>query len=159
MTKRSWLPAVVALPGLLAAAMALTSTAAAIVGRNPLWRTAELNLSEAAAVRDLATMVRLIRGGADPDARYRIRPDLLWAHESRLTPFEVALATGTPEVAEIWLRSRGPLEASVWIRAKCGARLDPGASIEPVVDQHRPADLDAGAFDAQRDCAGVLRTW
>ena len=159
MTKRSWLPAVVALPGLLVAAMALASTAAAIAGRSPLWRTAELNLSEAAAVSDLATMVRLIRGGADPDARHRIRPGLLSSHESRLTPFEVALATRRPEVAEIWLRSRGPLGASVWIRAKCGARLEPGGSIEPIVDQHRPADLDASAFDAQRDCAGVVRTW
>ena len=69
-----------------------------------------MNLSEAAALRDQATVVRLIGRGEDPYLRREVRADLLFNERTELTPLEAAIASGRAEVAEIILLRATPPE-------------------------------------------------
>jgi hypothetical protein len=145
LTSRTAASIAVALPAVCAAVAALTACLLALVGENPLWGSTPLNMAEAAALRDRATVLQLIRAGQDPDARYPVRAGMLSARASSLTPLEAAVAADRPEVVEIWLWARGGVDEGVWTRAKCLARAAESDDIERVVDQYRPADLAADA--------------
>ena len=72
--------------GILTAGMLLR----ALVGTHPYWRVEPVNLSEAAALRDQATVVELIRRGENPYQRREVRADLLFNDRAELTAFEAA---------------------------------------------------------------------
>ena len=60
--------------------------------RNPFWSPTTLTLSEATALRDQATVLVLIEGGADPALSYPIRAGLTGERETVLTPMQAAIS-------------------------------------------------------------------
>ena len=148
----------VALPGIAAAVLALAAFVLGLAGLHPLWRAEPLNMSEAAAYRDGARVLELIRAGEDPDARRPVRRGAVFSRDLLLTPLEAAVAAGRAEVVEVWLSARPRLDPRVWIEARCVARFGRTDDIRETVDRHRPADLPAD-FDADRECEGVERRW
>jgi len=155
---RQWALGLVALPGAAAAVLALTAFVLGLAGLHPWWRAESLNMSEAAAYRDAATVLELIRAGEDPDARRPVRRGPVFSRDLMLTPLEASVAAGRAEVVEVWLSARPTLDARVWIEARCVARFGRTDDIAQTVDRHRPADVPAD-FDAERQCEGVERSW
>jgi hypothetical protein len=143
----------VGLPGVLVALWSLVLGAMSLAGVNPYWTEQPVNISEAAALRDAATVVKLIHRGVDPRERYPVRAGALFDRAVAVTPLEAAVAARRPEVAEVILSAR-PLDAAGWTRAACLAGSVPDADIRAVVASHRP---ESAAADV--DCAGYTRPW
>ncbi len=143
---------VVALPAALLGVMTAGMLLRALVGTHPLWRVEPVNLSEAAALRDPATVARLIGRGEDPYLRREVRADLLFNDRAELTPLEAAIASGRAEVLEIILGSAPPPEPDVWNRARCLATLEGDEDLGPVLDRYKPES-------AVLQCAGITRPW
>ena len=152
-----WL-GLVALPGTAAAVLALVAFALGLAGLHPLWRAERVNMSEAAAYRDAATVLELIRAGEDPDARRPVGRGPVFSKDVMVTPLEAAVAAGRAEVVEVWLSAHSSLDARRWIEARCVARFGRTDEIRQTVDRHRPADVPAD-FDPERQCDGVERRW
>jgi hypothetical protein len=134
--------------GLLTAGMLLR----ALFGAHPLWRAEPVNLSDAAALRDSATVVQLIRGGEDPYRRREIRADLLFNDRVELTAFEAAIASGRAEIMEILLWSSSPPAPAEWTRLRCLSKLQETEDIDEVLDRYtsEPVVLQ---------CDQVTRPW
>jgi hypothetical protein len=124
----------------------------ALFGAHPLWRAEPVNLSEAAALRDSATVVQLIRGGEDPYRRREIRADLLFNDRVELTAFEAAIASGRAEIMEILLWSSSPPAPAEWTRLRCLSKLQETEDIDEVLDRYtsEPVVLQ---------CDQVTRPW
>ena len=153
-----WALGLVALPGAAAAVLALTAFVLGLAGLHPLWRVEPLNMSEAAAYRDGARVLELIRAGEDPDARRPVHRGPVFSRDLMLTPLEAAVGAGRAEVVEVWLSAHPSLDARAWIEARCVARFGRTDDIAQTVDRHRPADAPAD-FNADRQCEGVERRW
>jgi hypothetical protein len=132
----------------LAIALAVVLTLAA-AGRHPLWRHDDLNLSEAASVRDEAEVVRLIRRGEDPNSRRDIRPGLLFDHAARLTPLEAAVASERAEMVERLIVNGAQLDAVLWNQLRCLAH---GNEVPLALERHLPPG-------AAMHCENVTRPW
>lgn len=148
-----------ALPQGAAAAPALVLTVWTIVvllrgaaGAHPLWSVEPVNLSEAAALRDQATVVQLIANGEDPYARREVRADLLFNDRTELTPIEAAIAAGRTEIVELILFSAHPPSAGDWTHLRCLSELEGAKDINTVLDRYRPES-------ATLACDGVTRPW
>jgi hypothetical protein len=107
----------------------------ALFDRHPLWPRQQLNLSEAAAVRDAAEIVRLIESSEDPNAARGVRPGLLAQQAVRATPLEAAVAMKDPEIARVLLVNGAVMDAQVWSRLRCSAD---GDEITEYLDRRRP---------------------
>ena len=117
--------------------------------RHPLWQQPELNLSEAAAVRDAAEIVRLIEElSEDPNAVREVRAGLLADQAIRVTPLEAAVAAKDVEIARVLLVNGAAMDADVWNRLRCSAESD---EMTEFLDRRRPSgsvlhcDLPSGA--------------
>jgi ABC-type uncharacterized transport system auxiliary subunit len=141
-----------AFPGVIVALGSLGLGLMTVAGVNPFWSEPVVNISEAAALRDSATVLRLIRRGEDFAAPHSVRAGVLFDRAITLTPVEAAVAARRAEVVEALLSSQR-LEAAAWQRAFCVAAAVPDEDIRAVVNAHRPD----GAADA--DCAGYRRPW
>ena len=125
----------------------------ATVGAHPIWRVEPVNLSEAAALRDQATVVKLIRDGEDPSARREVRADLLFNDRVELTALEAGIASHRSEIVDILMFSmRTPPDATEWNRLRCLADLEGDRDVIEVLNRYRPAS------DAL-SCTGVTRPW
>lgn len=144
--------AVAALPaavlGVLTAGMLLR----ALVGPHPLWRVEPVNLSEAAALRDQATVVQLIRRGDDPYQRREVRADLLFNDRTEMTAFEAAIASGRSEVMDILLFSAARPSAAEWNHLRCLSQLEGAHDIDEMLDRYKPES-------AVLECSGIARPW
>ena len=106
--------------------------------RHPLWQRPELNLSEAAAVRDAAEIVRLIEEHSeDPNAVREVRPGLLADQAIRVTPLEAAVAAKDVEIARVLLVNGATMDAEVWNHLRCSAD---GDEMTEFLDRWRPPD-------------------
>jgi hypothetical protein len=105
-------------PAILWLALALVATVAAIVGYTAA-TSQGLTLSEAAALRDRAELVRLIRAGGDARARSRVRGGIIREREYVLTPLEAATATQRGDVVELLVREGVPLDESSFPTVYC----------------------------------------
>ena len=143
----------VGLPGALVALWSLGLCAMTLAGPNPYWTQQPVNMSEAAALRDAATVVNLIRHGADPREPHPVRAGALFDHAVTMTPLEAAVAARRPEVVDVILSVRPP-DAAGWTGAACLARSVPDEDIRQVVAAHRP---EGAAVDV--DCASYTRPW
>jgi hypothetical protein len=141
-----------ALPAAALGVMTAGMLLRALVGPHPYWHAQPLNLSEAAAVRDPATVARLIRHGEDAYLRRRVRADLLFNDSSELTPIEAAIASGRSDVLEIILSSAPPPDPAEWNRLRCLAALERDEELREALDRFKPAS-------AVVDCTGVTRPW
>jgi hypothetical protein len=110
-----------------------------------LWPRQQLNLSEAAAVRDVGEIVRLIDSSADPDAVRDVRPGLLAEHAVRATPLEAAVAIRDPEIARVLLANGAEMDTEVWSRLRCKAE---GDEMIEFLERRRPlkAIMDCASF-------------
>jgi ankyrin repeat protein len=125
---RTWLAVCAGAPALVLSA----ALATVLIGEPPMWSGGALTVSEAAALRDQAAVVRLVSHGVDPNAPASVRAPILGRLEVRMTPLEAATAAGHVRVLEL-LVSLGAVVhqgnyASLWCLAE--GRDDVRAFIE-----------------------------
>jgi hypothetical protein len=137
-----------ALLGVLTAGMLLR----AAVGTHPFWHAEPLNLSEAAAVRDQATVVQLMRLGEDPFERRDVRADLLFNDLVRLTPLESAIASGRAEIADIILWSSPRPSDEEWNRLRCLVEFRDDDDLREAFDRYKPESVELA-------CSGITQPW
>jgi hypothetical protein len=82
-----------------------------VFGAHPLWHPASLNMSEAAAARDVATVAAMIERGEDPGLKHPIRPPLLDSARGELTPLEAGAIAGRLEVVHLLLTRGAAVDA------------------------------------------------
>jgi hypothetical protein len=104
--------------------------------RHPMWPRVELNLSEAAAVRDAAEIVRLVEASEDPNAAVEVRPGFLAEHAVRVTPLEAAVAVKDIEIARVLLVNGAAMDPDVWNHLRCAAD---GDEMTEFLDRRRPS--------------------
>jgi len=105
LTRRRVLFFAAAAAPMLVAAAQLAEVALASAGRHPLWQLAPLNIAEAAALNDAATVVRLIESGADVNAVYPIRRGVLRGRTMQLTPLAAAREAGETDIEALLLEA------------------------------------------------------
>ena len=152
MVRRLILAVATAAPAALLGIMTAGMLLRAVFGTHPLWRAEPVNLSEAAALRDQATVVQLIRRGEDPYQRREVRADLLFNDRAELTAFEAAIASGRVEVMEAMLWSAARPAPAEWNRLRCLSKLQETDDIDEVLDRYKPES-------AVLECSGVTRPW
>jgi hypothetical protein len=107
----------------------------AALGRSPIWPDQHLNLSEAAAGRDDAEVMRLIGDGEDPNAARPVRAGMLADQPVHVTPLEAAVLARRGIIVERLLASGAAVDETTWNRLRCLAEGTEGAG---VLDRHRP---------------------
>jgi len=138
-----------ALPGCLLAAASLVALTMAAFGEHPMWPHQEINLAEAAGVREEAEVARLIEQGHDPGARYPVRPGLVLERGAMLTPLEAAVVNDDPAISARLLATGVALDGPAWVALRCFAS---SSRVAPILDEHRPAG-------ASLECAGARPPW
>jgi hypothetical protein len=138
----------VSLPGAILAIVTAVMMLMAAGGSHPLWRVEPVNLSEAAALRDRATIVQLIARGEDPYARREVRANLAFNDRFELTPLEAGIATHRAEIVDMILFSARHA-------GRCGG-VDPPA-VPGGARGRQGRQRDARALSAGVGDAGVRR--
>ena len=149
--------AAIAVPGTIVATISLVMVIMAATAGHPMWRTEPMNMSEAAAMRDAATVLRLVRGGENPRQRRHVRAGFLFARSVRLTPIEAAIAAGRSEIVDVLIGAGEAATWPEWVHARCLAARAGDAETERLLDAHRPRRADATASEI--DCTTVVRPW
>mgnify|MGYP002821411294 FL=1 len=102
-------------------------------------KTEPLTLSEAAALRDGATIVRLISQGKDPNAAYRVRAGFLSEQASKMTPLEAAIEARRSEIVQVLIDSGLVIHEAEWNGAWCSAT---DSDVRAVLETVRPVRLE-----------------
>lgn len=113
--------AAVAAP-LALAVVTVVMLAAATAGRHPLWTPQRLNLTEAAAARDVATVAAMLERGEDAAVPQRVRPPLLDGLDRAVTPLEAGVLARRLEVVHVLLAHGTPVDQTTRDRLVCEAR-------------------------------------
>jgi len=140
--------AAIAAPALLLTAARCIALVLAVPGHHPWWPDQQLNLSEAAGMRDLAEVSHRIQQGEDPNAAREIRAGLLFDRPVSLTPIEAAVEAGDSAMLDVLFRSGVELDAATWSRLRCGTDRE---EVARIFDAHRPSG-------AERRCDAVTST-
>ncbi|MGH9346754.1 MAG: hypothetical protein ACRD26_05750 [Vicinamibacterales bacterium] len=98
-------------PLLVPMAAALWVIVGWMAGADPFWRTPELNVAEAASVRDHAEVVRLIETGQDPNRTWPVRPGLIDGEGHEMTPLDAAVAIGRLDLVKLLVRHGAAITA------------------------------------------------
>jgi hypothetical protein len=141
--------AALAVPGCLVAMASAGALVLTVVDEPPMWPHEQVNLAEAAGVRDEPEVVRLIERGEDPSARYPVRAGLIFGRAMALTPLEAAVANEDPEMVVRLVAKGAALDAQIWAYLRCAAE---GDTIRAALDQLRPSGASPG-------CDGVSASW
>ena len=120
--------AVVAPPGVLGALAGLVLVGAA-VGWHPFWNEPPLTMSEAAALKDRATMLRLISNGVDINAPAKVRARILKSYDIIVTPLEASVGTRTPMAMQFLLARGASMDARERTVVMCLALKDDAQEI------------------------------
>ena len=94
-----------------------------------------MNIAEAAATRDAASVVLLIGEGEDPDVPRFVRPGVLARGAVRVTPLEAALAEQRLEIVDVLLRHGATLTEPQRQAYTCQARARGDADIVRYLEQ------------------------
>ena len=127
-----------AAPGLLLLLAAACAFAAALFGEGPLWPTSALTLAEAAALHDDADVLRLIGGGADPNAASAVRPELLTHETIQLAPLEAATGARQARTFQLLLERGATVDDSNWTRLICFASRLEADEIVMILNARQP---------------------
>jgi hypothetical protein len=145
MTSTSRFAVLVGLPSLCAGAIWIAVLAVAgITGQHPIWTLQARNLSEAAAFRDGAAVVRRVEAREDLNRPEEVRARVVLPTAASLTPIEAAAATRERGMVQLLLDLGASPDADVWQRAYCISDSD---EVRDLLAARRPS----GARD---DCAG-----
>ncbi len=155
LTPRDLPAACVAVPPVALAVVSAGLLALTALSGHPLWPSHALNMSEAAALRDSATVLQLIRQGENLHERRRVRAGFLVDRDVALTPLEAAIAARRSEVVDVILWASHGVDWSTWKGARCLADTVADRDVERVLDLYRPVDTDV----VNVDCTGVRRPW
>ena len=113
----------------------------ALVGYRALAAPADLTLSEAAAIRDGAEVLRQMRVGADPDAPGRIRRGIIRDQEYLMTPLEAATAARHLEVLQLLVRNGAAVNESNFPVLFCLAQESDATDIISFLQEHAPSGV------------------
>jgi hypothetical protein len=105
-------------------------------GRDPIWNLEPHSLSEAAAFRDGAAVVRLVDAGADRYAAGDVRAGIIAREPMTLTPIEGAAASRQGRMVQVLLDLGVSPDAATWQRAWC---LSDVADVRAALASSRPA--------------------
>lgn len=141
---------VLAVPALLGIA-AVILVVGALVGWEPLWSEPPLNLAEAAALNDRATIQRLLAAGADPNARTTVRPPILKSQEIVVTPLQAAVGTRTATTIEFLLERGARMDSHERAVMFCLAMKDEAREITDFLEKNAP--------QPRPDCEHVSTPW
>ena len=130
---------VLATPGCLLAIASMATLVLTAFDQHPLWPSQSTNLAETAGVRDEAEVVRLIQRGQDPNARYDLRPGLIFEFPISLTPLEVGVAVGDALMVDRLLASGAAMDTSTWNRLRCITERE---DVTAILDRNRPAGAE-----------------
>jgi hypothetical protein len=147
--------AAVAWPGVILAAASFGVLTMAVAGGHPMWTSHHLNMSEAAALRDAAPGLQLVRAGESPRERRDIRPGFLFDRRVRLTPLEAAIVAGRSEIVDVLLGVGEGGTWPDWVHARCLAASVQDPATERLLDAHKPTDAPRGTGDL--DCSNEVR--
>jgi hypothetical protein len=142
MTKEP-LPLLVAVPPIAGAVAWLGVLIVSAVAAHPIWPMEAANLSEAAALRDAAAVVRRVDAGEDVNQAAQVRARLVLDEAAVLTPIEAAAGARDEALAELLFDLGATPDADIWNRAFCISDAD---RVRSVLLAHRPP----GAVD---ECA------
>jgi hypothetical protein len=139
----------VAIPGCILAAASLVALMLAAFGEYPMWPHEEVNLAEAAGVREEAEVVRLIERGQDLNESYPVRTGLLFERPAKLTPLEAAVINNDPAMVALLFANGAAVDGPSWLALRCFAG---NSRVSSVLDLHRPAAVSL-------ECAGRKTPW
>ncbi len=139
-------------PGVVLTIISLAFVGTGLAGRNPLFRSPVVNMSEAAALRDRATVASLIEHGDDPYEARPIAAGRFFRWAVTLTPLEAAIAANRPEVIDLLLWRMDGADPATRDHASCLARRVGDRDVIRVIESYRD-----GA--AEPDCTGTVVPW
>jgi hypothetical protein len=130
---------------------AFYTLADAAVGGDPFWHEPQLTMSEAAALKDRATMQRLLWAGVDPNAPAKVRANILKSYDIVVTPLEASVGTRTQTAMQFLLEHGARMDRHDQDVVTCLATEDAADEI---------LDYLAKAFPGEKpDCAHVTTPW
>lgn len=148
---RHWPAVLVLLPAVALAVCAAALVLAASAGKYPFfWERRAFTMAEAAAVRDRAEVLRLIRAGEDPFHVQRVPAGVLSDRELRLTPLQAAVLARRGEVVDLLLWATHGVDGEAWSEAVCLARLVHAADVEQTLRRYEPRSHSDPALAACR---------
>jgi len=135
---------VLGLPGVLLACCILVLAMASAAGLVPTAKDYQLTLAEAAALHDIAEIVRLVRSGADPRQPAPVRAGMIREERMVVTPMTAAILERRVDViailADVGARIRPDEVAQYWCLAQ--ARGDTAVLAAVEAQAPRPANID-----------------
>jgi hypothetical protein len=135
-----WALALVSVPPtLLTIAWLTLLTVSWTTGEHPIWSATPRNLSEAAALRNAAAVVRFVEHGADPNRPGEVRRDLLRPQAQTLTPVEAAAGARDRDVLQVLIEMGAVFDAPLWQRAWC---ISNAADVRQLLEAYRPPGAD-----------------
>ena len=112
--------------------------AAGFAGYTPLVAPPDLTLSEAAAIRDEAEVVRQIGEGANPNGSALVRRGMLSDGDYMLTPLEAAVASRHVEIVRLLLREGAELNGPNFQTLYCLAQEAHADDVVVLLKEHAP---------------------
>jgi len=134
----AWL---IAAPPVALALACVVLTGLGAAGANPFWTPSELTMSEAAAMRDPATVLVQIEQGQDPYKPYPVRAGLIDSQTLELTPVEAAVREDRLEVAAVILGHGGASTERIchWLKL---AAAEQAEDVSEYIRWKYPKDAD-----------------
>jgi hypothetical protein len=129
-------------PPAIVALMEIVLLALSAAGDHPRWTADEVNLSEAAAIRDFAEVARLIERGENPGTARPVRQGMVEGPARDLTPLEAAALGERDEIAAYLLEHGARPSRDEWLRLHCHAETSGLDDLAAVLETARPSAID-----------------
>ena len=153
MTARpNWMLAAVALPAAGWVGVSLVWLVTAALGMPRAFDSRTLTLTEASAIASHADAARLLDGGADPNAVWRLRAGLVMNGEAAMTPLEAATGAIRSGPVEMLVDRGARIDEGNYAVLWCGARARRNADMLRFLESRRPRGTPV-------DCTKVRALW